>query len=214
MNPLSKLLTVMSGAKPLQVRLKEWYAVQGYDWQPENLIILRKTDIPNDNTFQDCLAVVTDSGVFACIGTGVYGTKWTKETRAKYKISQEGNIVSGFYRNVWKFGMHNGKAFVQCGPLDWFVDANLNKKLDKGETVVKRDICAINIHRKTVDGAKYIDFSSAGCPNPRYHADMDTMAELCGWTEKTPPAKKFHALITESENFPFAKEFFKAIRAR
>lgn len=208
---MSKLLTVMHGAVPLHEAVKTHYNVRGYTWQPENLLIIRDTSKKANNTFQDSIAVVTDSGVYAARCAAVYGTKWNPETRKKYGV-QEGNIVPGFYRNVWRFGKHNGKAFVQVGPVDWWVDSNLDKQVTSGERVVKSDVCALNIHRKIQDNASSIDFASAGCIVPQKHSAMDSIVEICGWTGPidAPPAKKFNGLIVESD-FPFFASFMRLI---
>lgn len=208
---MDDLTTVMKGEKPLHLAIKEFYAANKYEWQKENLCIVRDTTKKADNTFQDCFAVVTDSGLFAARCTAVYGTKWNEETRKKYGV-REGNIVPGFYKNVWRFGKHNGKAFIQVGQVSWWVDDNFDKKVTAGERVVAGDVCAINIHRKNADDAKFIDFASAGCIVPKRHKDIDKIVEICGWTGplEAPPVKRFHGLIVEAD-FPFFRDLMALI---
>ena len=212
-NVMSSVGASVDKSLPLQMRIKAYYAKRGYDWQDENIIGVINTSKKNDNTFSDCFAIVTDSEVFAVQATLVPGTKWTPETRKKYSISQEGVYCLGFYKNLWKFGQHHGRAWVQCGKASWYIDENLNKKLDAGEKVIRDDCCAMNIHRKLQDNATQVDFASAGCFVVRKHSDIDNAIELCGWQAGKPaPAKKFNGLIEDSESFIFSEELFKIIR--
>ena len=211
------MMDAMTGAsdqaQPLTARIRAYYEKHGYEWQSENIIGILDVSKKNDNTFSDCLAIVTDSEVYAMPATLVPGTKWNGETRKKFNISQEGVYVLGFYKNLWKFGQHHGRAWVQCGKASWYVDANLNKRLDTGEKIIHDDVCAMNIHRKTQDNATTVDFASAGCFVPRRHADIENAIEMCGWQAgKNPPAKKFHGFITDTESFTLAGEIFKMIR--
>lgn len=203
--------TIMKGPKPLHFAIKEFYGVNKYPWQDRNILIARDTTVKADNTFQDCIAIVGDDGIFAARCAAVPGTKWTPETRKQYGV-REGTIKPGFYPNVWRFGKHNGKGFIQVGPLDWFEDVNFDKKVNAGERVYKADVCAINIHRKNQDNAKSIDFASAGCIVPQKHADVDKIVELCGWTGPIdrPPTRRFNGLIVEAD-FPFFNDLMRLI---
>lgn len=205
------LMTIMRGPKPLHFAIKEFYGANKYEWQPRNILIVRDTTAKADNTFQDCFVVVGDDGLFAARCAAVPGTKWTPETRAKYGV-KEGTICPGFYPNVWRFGTHHGRALVQVGTIDWFEDTNFDKKVNAGERVVRKDICAINIHRKQLDNAKSIDFASAGCVVPQSHKAIDTIIELLGWlpSMEKPPLRRFHGLIVESD-FSFFRDLMALI---
>lgn len=205
------MTTIMKGPKPLHFAIKEFYGVNKYPWQDRNILIARDTLKKADNTFQDCFVVVGDDGLFAARCAAVPGIKWDEETRKKYGV-REGTICPGFYPNVWRFGTHHGRAFIQVGPIDWFEDTNFDKKVSAGERVVRKDICAINIHRKGVDNAKTIDFASAGCVVPQRHKDIDKIIELCGWPRslEKAPLRRFNGLIVEAD-FPYFKDLMALI---
>lgn len=196
----------------LAEKIQSFYLKHGHEWQPENLIALRDISKANDNTFSDCFAVVTDTQVFAYTATTVYGTKWTDATRKKFGITQEGNLCLGFYPKLWTFGMHNGRAFKQVGVCDWFIDGNLNKRLDPGEKVFRKSRTFIDIHRPGVDGQREVNYSSGGCINPRYYADLDEALRVCGWVGVTPPKKLFNGFITDTESFPYAADLLRLIK--
>lgn len=203
--------TIMKGAKPLHFAIKEIYGANKYEWQPRNILIVRDTATKADNTFQDCMVIVGDDGLFAARCAAVPGTKWTPETRKQYGV-REGTICPGFYPNVWRFGQHHGRAFIQVGPIDWFEDTDFDKKISKGERVVRKDVCGINIHRKSVDNAKLIDFASAGCIVPQKWAAIDTIIDLCGWPKnlERAPLRRFNGLIVGSD-FPYFKDLMALI---
>jgi hypothetical protein len=206
---MNGMTTIMKGPIPLHFAIKEFYGKNKYPWQPRNILIARDTTVKADNTFQDCIAIVGDDGVFAARCAAVPGTKWTPEKRKQYGV-HEGTICPGFYPNVWRFGQHHGKAFVQVGPIDWFEDTDFSKTVSKGERVVKSDVCAINIHRKMVDNAKTVDFASAGCVVPQAHKAIDEIIRLCGWTGERAPLTRFNGLIVEAD-FPFFKDLMSLI---
>src|SRR6478609_5253760 len=126
---------------PLSQKIREYYEKHGYEWQPENIIAIRNTDKKNDNTFSDCIAMVTDTEVFACIATTVPGTTWTKERLKAKGISTTGQYCLGHYVGLWTFGEHQGRAFMQVGKCSWYEDKNLNKKQDTGDIIYHDAYC-------------------------------------------------------------------------
>jgi len=78
--------TIMKGPKPLHFAIKEFYGVNKYPWQARNILIARDTTFKADNTFQDCIAIVGDDGIFAARCAAVPGTKWDDAARKKYDV--------------------------------------------------------------------------------------------------------------------------------
>lgn len=199
---------------PLPLKIREYYEKHGYEWQPENIIAIRNTDKKNDNTFSDCLSIVTDAECVPYICTTVPGTTWNKELLKKFNVSGTGQYCLGFYPSLWTFGQHAGRALMQIGKASWYEDANLDKKQDASEKVYRETYTHMDIHRRAQDAMPTVDTGSAGCIVPRYHADIDNMLSRLGWVGVTPPKKKFNGFITDSESFVFARDLMKLIQKK
>jgi hypothetical protein len=213
-NIVKKALGRVQEETSLPALIREYYRKHGYEWQEANIIAIRAVSKKNDNTFSDCLAVVTDDEVSAYVCTTVPGTTWTDETRKKWKISQEGVFCLGFYPKLWTFGQHHGRALKQVGPCDWYIDADKDKKQGAKEKVYRDSICGMNVHRKPQDGAKEVGFASAGCIVTRYHSDLDDFLNRLGWITATAPKKTFNGFITDTESFPLAGQIIEQIILR
>lgn len=205
---------VVGESLPLSVRLREFYEKHGYQWQAENIIAIRNTEKRNNNTFSDCISIVTDSECVSFICTTVPGTTWTKELLKTYNVSGTGQYCLGFYPNLWTFGQHAGRALMQIGKASWYEDANLDKRQDAGEKVYRETYTHMDIHRRAQDGMATVDTGSAGCIVPRYHADLENILKRLGWVGVTPPDKKFNGFITDSDSFVFARELNQLIKKR
>lgn len=212
---ISELIKKVVGESiPLAQQIREFYEKHGYEWQPENIICIRNTDKKNDNTFSDCISIVTDAECVSYIGTTVPGTTWTKELLKKYNVSGTGQYCLGFYPKLWTFGQHAGRALMQIGKASWYEDTNLDKKQDAGEKVYRETYTHMDIHRRAQDAMPTVDTGSAGCQVFKYHADIDNFLNRLGWVGVTPPKKKFNGFITDTESFIFSRDLFKLIQKR
>jgi hypothetical protein len=211
---ISGLKDAVLGSIPLNLQIKEYYEKHGYEWQPENIIAIRNTDKKNDNTFSDCLSVVTDNEVVSYICTTVPGTTWNETLLKKFNVSGTGQYCLGFYPKLWTFGQHAGRALVQVGKADWYEDTDLDKKQGDSEKVYRNTYTHMDIHRTGIDGKPTVDQSSAGCNVPRYWADIDDLLKRCGWVTATPPKKFFNGLITDTDSFVFARDLMKLIKRK
>lgn len=84
-------------------------------------------------------------------------------------------LPSGYYKNLWKEGLHQGKykALVQNRPVDLFRDNNKNSELNLDKLVKSKNIVGINLHTtnsnykftRQIDIIKsyFVEKWSAGC---------------------------------------------------
>ena len=75
-------------------------------------------------------------------------------------------LKEGWYRRLWKKGLHNGKysALVQVGECKVYRDNDKDKELDKDESKVDKGYFGINLHRANASGTSYaVENWSAGC---------------------------------------------------
>jgi len=203
---------IVGDSMPLALKIREYYEKHGYAWQAENIIAIRNTDKKNDNTFSDCLSLVTDSECVSYICTTVPGTTWTEKLLKEYKLSGTGQYCLGFYPDLWTFSKHNGRALKQTGKASWYEDADFNKRQDASEKVYRNTYTSMDIHRRGQDAMATVDVGSAGCIVPPYYADIDDFLNRLGWFGVTPPKKSFNGFITDSESFVFAKDLIKLIK--
>lgn len=174
---VNDIITVMS---------KKGYPVFDTDDSPFNLnlIAIRNSDRVS-NEFNDSLyvlykhlgrwsslqyAITTDPGL-------VYRNK---------PINQKGTaiVLPGFYKGLWKLGLHKGKykALVQAAPVNVARDNNKDHILDiNNAPIVEAGFFGINCHKSGRGTTELVNYYSAGCivhsDNERYEKEFIPLCE-------------------------------------
>lgn len=108
-----------------------------------------------------------------------YVPEFTTDPGLKYLNSPTNSsgtaiIVEGWYRKLWKLGLHKGQyeALVQNTPIKVYRDNNKDDKLDLNPKSISEGMFGINLHRANVNSkAKKVSVHSAGCCVVRNYSD-------------------------------------------
>jgi hypothetical protein len=117
------------------------------------------------NTFDDIIGLIIDDG-FNPILEKWEGTTDPGKNGLLNPLNEKGVaiVAPGYYKNVWKSGLHKGKypALVQIGPISVYRDNNKDSVFDFKPSLIESGYFGINCHHAGVHSLQ-IDDWSMGC---------------------------------------------------
>lgn len=148
---------------PLDVRVRELYARNGYYWDESvNIFGFRDETDQKKDVWNDLICVIVDTKIHVFKGTTDPGVYWARKSHRKKAGMTPGaaHLCLGQYVNTYVVGNHRGhEALVQWGGKVK-VWRDINSNLINDENVLQEGYFGINIHR---GAGKTIGKWSAGC---------------------------------------------------